>query len=281
MWLVVLLSIFVNCAVFADVQLRTKVYDIDHGHDGEETLILLTSGHVARLKPTKNKTQNNFEQIKKAQQWLDVTLNAKNEIERFTVTAAASDLSGKANLVQPLPNEDYVPTVIPSMEEARAIFRQARYVNKDSQCFNRAHIWSYEWFVNNNVNSNKTWIFFTRRYIRKFKFEWWFHVAPSVRVMEDGIVKEKVMDVKYSRGPLNLKNWTDIFMRDDAVCPRVETYSDYANYPESGTCFYMRSSMYYYQPVDIESQETWGTMKPNWYDTEVKAAYLEAFDEVI
>jgi hypothetical protein len=39
--------------------------------------------------------------------------------------------------------------------------------------------------------------------------------------------------------------------------------------------------MYHYQPVDIESKEIWGTTKASWYDSEIKQAYLEAFDEVL
>jgi len=39
--------------------------------------------------------------------------------------------------------------------------------------------------------------------------------------------------------------------------------------------------MFYDQPADIESKETWGTVRANWYDDEVKQAYLEAFDEIL
>jgi hypothetical protein len=165
------------------------------------------------------------------------------------------------------------------MNLARQYFQEARYKSKESQCFNRAHVWSYEWFTKHQLLSNKTWIFFTRKYIRKFAFEWWFHVAPSVVVMENERPMHKVMDIKYGRQPLDLKRWTDIFMRNDAVCPIVKTYSDFANYPETGWCYTMRTSMFYYQPFDVEVLETWGTTKANWYEPEIKQAFKDALDE--
>ena len=83
--------------------------------------------------------------------------------------------------------------------------------------------------------------------------------------------------MKYARGPLKLKQWTDIFMRDNADCPVVQKYSDHANYPESGSCFVMKSSMYYYQPVDLEEEELSGTVRNRWVPAEVSHAYQEAF----
>lgn len=106
-------------------------------------------------------------------------------------------------------------------------------------------------------------------------------MAPSVMVSENDAIKEKVMDVKYARGPLDLKRWTDIFMLNDASCPVVKTYSDYANYPESTWCFVMRSSMFYYQPFDLEVKESYETIKGNWFYAELKQAYFDALEEVL
>jgi hypothetical protein len=122
------------------------------------------------------------------------------------------------------------------------------------------------------------WVFFTRKYIREFSFDWWFHVSPYVHVVENGKVRERIMDVKYSRGPVKLKQWTDIFLRNDAPCPLVEKYTDHANYPEFGSCFVMKSSMYYYQPADLEWKEAFGLEKQAYLPSEIVAAYLEAFN---
>jgi hypothetical protein len=172
------------------------------------------------------------------------------------------------------------PSILAGLEEAQKIFQEASYKKKESQCYNRAHVWSYEWFKHHEIYSQKTWLFFTRKYIRKFKFDWWFHVAPSVVVNENEIPRHRIMDVKYSKGPIESKRWTDIFMRNKASCPLIKTYSEYANYPESGWCFLMRTSMFYYQPFDMEMLETWGTKRINWYGPELRQAFDDALEEI-
>lgn len=279
MWLfAVLVSSWLGLCAYAATEVNAQIYDIDEGTVGEDKLILLTSGHVVRLK-NEEKSLSQYYELKEQKSWIHFTLNHNNEIEQAqTISPPAGSL--KFFLTRPT-EEIYNPTVLENLEKAKSYFHEARYVDKESQCYNRAHIWSYEWFLKHTVYSNKTWLFFTRKYIRKFKFEWWFHVSPSIRVNENGVVKEKIMDVKYARGPIDPKRWTDIFMQNDAACPLVSTYSEYANYPETGWCYTMRTSMFYYQPFDVEMKETWGTIKGNWYDSEVKAAYLEAFDVTI
>ena len=268
-------------AANASRTVHSKIYDIDYGVGDEETFIMLTSGDVAWVKKSRNKSkQRHLELTKYFGQSKLFILNDANELVKME-EAPLPEVKTLEELTPDSIQEEYTPTVVADLPTAMALFKAGRYLDKDSQCFNRAHVWTYEWFTKNQINSNKTWVFFTRRYIRKFKFEWRFHVSPSVAVRENGVVKEKILDIKYARGPIDLKRWTDIFLRDDAHCPMVTTYSDYANYPESGSCYTMRSSMFYYQPFDLEAKETWGTMRADWIDADVKAAYLEAFDEVI
>jgi hypothetical protein len=264
--------------VNASVHVKSQIHSIDEGKRSDETLIFLMTGQVIRIAKSEDVKRRDFVKAKDLKQLIHFKLGKNHKIESYIIQSSknkARKLFLKTN------EETYVPTIIENIDLARNYFHEAKYVDKESQCYNRAHIWAFEWFTKYSINSMKTWIFFTRRYIRKYKFDWWFHVSPSVRLMQNGIQKEMVMDVKYARDPLDLKNWTNIFMRDDANCPMVKTYSDYANYPESGSCFTMRTSMFYYQPIDIETKESWGTIKANWYDEEIKQAYLEAFDEVL
>ena len=58
----------------------------------------------------------------------------------------------------------------------------------------------------------------------------------------------------------------------------VDKYSDHANFPYWGSCFVMKSSMYYYQPVDLEWLEAFGMARSTWIPTEVVEAYAEGFD---
>jgi hypothetical protein len=97
---------------------------------------------------------------------------------------------------------------------------------------------------------------------------------------DNGKISERIMDMKYAKSPLKLKQWTDIFIRDKSDCPVVTRYSDYADYPESGSCFVMKSSMYYFQPMDLEDLELMEIQKIKWQRPEVEEAYREAFEIV-
>ncbi len=267
--------LFLTNAATAESRYVSRIHDFDFGTTAdEEDLVFLINGQVLRLPEGPQKSLIDLQAAKDKESKIQITVDEERKIlEVELLTEAPSHFKPE------LTDDSYPPTIIPDMNLARQYFQEARYKSKESQCFNRAHVWSYEWFTKHQLLSNKTWIFFTRKYIRKFAFEWWFHVAPSVVVVENERPMHKVMDIKYGRQPLDLKRWTDIFMRNDAVCPMVKTYSDYANYPETGWCYTMRTSMFYYQPFDVEVLETWGTTKANWYEPEIKQAFKDALDE--
>ena len=279
MWLVVLCSILVSFTASASVSVTARIHDIDYGQGDQKSFLLLSSGDVAWFKRSTNKSRTElFERLRRTKEVLSFTLNESNEL---IATKSLPQQSIKKNKLKPqfsVTEDLYVPTIVESEELAKTYFAEAREVERTSQCFNRAHVWSYEWFKNHGVLSNKTWIFFTRRYIREFEYNWWFHVSPSLAVKDGAVVREKLMDKEFSSRPLNTKEWTDMFMRDKANCPRVQKYSDYANYPESESCFLMRSSMFFHQPFDLETHDTYGVFKSNWVDEDLKQAFLETFD---
>lgn len=260
-----------------DTEIHSAIYEIDQGTDHEEPLIFLTTGQVVTL-PAADKTKwNEIKQALIEKSVYRFVINEKRQIVLMERSIQSKTLSLEKIKIRIL-NEPYEPSILKNIDVAMRYFYDARTDHREeSQCFNRAHVWAYEWRKKNQLYSSKAWIFFTRRYIRKHKFEWWFHVAPMVHVISENKVKERVMDIKYARGPLSLKKWTDIFMRDGADCPVVEKYTDHANYPESGSCFVMKSSMYYYQPVDLEQLELTGIIKSRWIEPEVMHAYADAF----
>lgn len=265
-----LLGLLFSLSAFASTTI-SKIHDIEYSRNGKEpTLVFLASGEVLKMHPGKEliageKSKNelyrfNFDEARYIKDLVPVQEEASEEKLLFT------------------PDETYVPTTIASMKVAQKYFNESPYNPKDSQCFNRAMVWSYEWWRNHSVKSNKIYIFFTRNYIRRYNFEWWFHIAPMVHIKDGDKVVERVMDVKYSAGPRTFKKWSDIFMRNKAECPIIAKYSDYADYPYSGDCFYMRANMYSYQPADLQMQEAWGYEKSAFNMQEVRGAYLEAFD---
>lgn len=278
-----LLSTLLNLSVFANTTFLTQIHDIDMGETlQDEVLVFFGNGKVGRLSYPDAKMLSDLKLAKFDKSWWEVTLDD----ERMLLTWEPSEAPIKPKRVLrsslKAQEEDYIPTVIASMDLATQVMKEAYHHQKESQCYNRAHVWAYEWRKKSELYTSKAWLFFTRKYIRKYKFEWWFHVAPLFHVQDGNVVREKIADVKYANGRLwKLKQWTDFFLRNDAECPVVKEYSQWANYPESGSCFVMKSNMYYYQPVDLEAREKFGTERLMWIDTEVKAAYLEAFDITI
>jgi hypothetical protein len=233
----------------------SNIHSVDFGNDNEPVLIFLKDGRV----------------IKKEKE------EAKKDPIINQLISNKEDSQYNKSFIR----NDYFKTVLTNISEAEELFNKGRrdYV-EDSQCYQRAQVWSYEW-RKMNIYTSKTWIFFTRKYIRKYNFEWWFHVAPSVHVSTEEGIKERVLDLKYARSPLKLKDWTDIFIRDSTNCPVVDNYTDQADYPESSSCFVMKSSMYYYQPYELELEEINGIEKTVWIKDEVKRSYLQAFNQIL
>ena len=259
------------------VTYSTQIREVDHGERGEKILVLLSNGRVAYL-PENSDLSAAFEAAARHGSTLQVTLNSAREI---TSAMTLKEFPDKTLPARHSRGQTYDPTVIPSLDKATTVFKNMnRKANEESQCYNRAHVWSFEMYNNYLVKPNKIFIFFTNKYIRRYSFEWWFHVSPYVHVQEGDQVVERVMDHKYSNGPKLMKEWTDIFMKNDPQCADIEKYTDYeyhrgdANAP---WCMLLRSSMYYYQPLDLEALDKKGSVKDFWVEWEIRNAYREAF----
>lgn len=269
-----LLGFILSAPLWADSTLTSQIHEVDFDKNMTgETLVFLRSGRVVKLPKSNPKMAEVLMKKAHAKEWVNLQLNNNKEIVALQSIEAPLESMQKENSVEP-----YMPSVLGSLEWARRYFNESRYNSKDSQCFNRAHVWSHEWRVKHNFYSMKAYIFFTKKYIRKFNFDWWFHVAPLVHVVVNDKVEERVMDIKYARGPQKLKDWSDVFMRDDSACPIIKSYSEFADWPESSHCYIMRTSMYYYQPLDMENLEKFGYEKNRWIEAEVQGAYAEAFN---
>ncbi|MFP5386550.1 MAG: protein-glutamine glutaminase family protein [Bacteriovoracia bacterium] len=274
-----LLSLFLSLPLFAASEFTTQIHDIDYGQkEGDEVLVFLKSGHVAKLRHSHGLLNQDFMSSKMKDKWFKIKLDDERFITDLDLVKAPIDETRKFKSMFEAPMS-YIPTTIASMDIAKKYHREARYNPKESQCFNRAQVWSYEWWRKHSLKSMKILIYFTRTYIRRYNFEWWFHIAPYVHVMENGKVVERVMDIKYTSGPREFQKWANIFLRNDAPCPVITKYSDYADYPYTGECYFQRTHMYTYQPADLQMYEAWGYQKDNWIMKEVQWAYEEAFDE--
>ncbi len=275
----------ITLPLWANTQVTTKIHDIDHGdHIADEALVFLTSGQVVKFNVNNTALMDQLNDSLVKREWITLNFDDKREIvdvvpapeKNFENPVIPASTEKRLTGIDPM--SGYTPSVV-SLEKAKEMVRGSRHASKEeTQCFNRAHIWTYEWRVKHNVYSNKIWIFFTRKYIRRYNFEWWFHVAPMVHMVVDGQIKERVLDVKYARNPHSIQKWANIFLRDDARCPYVKSYSEHANYPEAGSCFLQKSPMYYYQPVNLEFLDKFGTVANSWREADVRMAYAEAFE---
>jgi hypothetical protein len=281
-WLLVM-SIMLLPHARASSNITSQIHEIDFGaSQEEEVLVYLKSGDVARVH------KNNLEILEKLQstqfskKWFKFTLNPDRVITAAKIIKMPK-VTGFNKLLS-LEDPDYVPTTVANMSIAKSYISEGKVPTKElTQCFNRAMVWSYEWWRNHSLKTNKVFIFWPKEYVRKYSFKWWFHVSPYVHVLDsDGVVKERVMDVKWLSRPYQFQDWADYHSSKDVKCKVVKNYSEYADHPfETDRCYFIRANMYTWQPADLEMKEAWGYTKGAFNMDEIRAAYLEAFDIIL
>ena len=192
-----------------------------------------------------------------------------------TINESGADPDQVTNLSQAL-YSSYISDFSDDYELSNLMQTMRRDTRSKSQCYNRAHVWSYElhrrYQNGRRIQTGKMWIFFTRRYIREYKYKWWFHIAPFLTVNGE----PKVIDRSYSNGPQNERTWTNMFMGNNAACRQIVRYSDYKNNQQSEYCYTIKTSVYYWQPWQIERLENGGEVRNQWNSWEVKKAYKNA-----
>ena len=217
-----------------------------------------------------------------ADAWVNISLNKilgnRETVSEVTILDESADLKSEFAIESeiPTPLTDYKHTVLGSYQEAQKVFRsQENGTRRRSQCYNRAHVWTYE-MSKRKITAGKVWLFFTSRYIKEYKYKWWFHVAPYVKV--EGEAEDTVMDRKFTKNPAPLTVWKDIFIYNRANCPTVEYYSDYRDNHFNGNkfCYIIKSSMYYWQPFNIENLEKGEAPKKSWDRGELEQAHKNA-----
>ena len=179
--------------------------------------------------------------------------------------------------IDPLSN--YNLTTLATYDDAQKIMDGFNGATRDeSQCYNRAHVWTYQAFTNNQVNLGKVWIFFSKKYIKEYRYKWWFHIAPFTMV--EGYEKPYILDRGFTMVPYTLENWKNIYIKNQAECKTVNRYSDYTKNTNTETCFFMFSSQYYWQPKHLKDLER-KKDKYQWgYELgELRHAYKDALIE--
>lgn len=187
-------------------------------------------------------------------------------------------MSHPDNISLPKQNYSYQLTVYNSYQDATAAMNAfRRNTLRNAQCYDKAHIWSYEENYHYGTRLGKAFLFFSDSYIRRYRYQWWFHVAPYGLIRMNGNVVERIMDAGYYGSPLQAKVWTDMFMKNKAQCKVVGKYSDYSQHPGEDDCYIIKASMYFWQPKDLEAFEASGIQKTKFIDWEIRHAYREGF----
>ena len=278
-YLIPALALQLLAASAFSASLTSRVHSIDKGEGSTETIVMLESGHTAFLKPEEKSLIELIERSIENQDTLELKVDKKlNVLSVQTVPAAPEDIHPDS---MPLPesteNASYDPTIVTSAEASSAFRNMRRDYQYNSQCYNRAHIWTYEEFKSSGMKTGKLFLFFTSRYIRNYRYKWWFHVTPFAYVGGLEQSNWRTLDRRYTRGILTTKTWTNVFMLNDALCPVAEKYSDYRNHQQEEDCYLIPRSMYFWQPRDIQREENTGYVKSQYYNSEVNHAYWEAF----
>jgi hypothetical protein len=173
---------------------------------------------------------------------------------------------------------NYKPSILTNIVQAFDIFKRMRNDHyEDAQCTNIAHVWAYEEFKRSGLKSEKIFLFFSKKYIKRYRFGWWFHVSPIVNMSEDNLIQNIVLDRGYTTMPFEIKTWTDHFIKSKKECKFIDKISTYYKNKSNEDCFIMKVSMYYWKPRDIRLRDQTGNEKKIFYKSEIKKAYQEAF----
>lgn len=205
-------------------------------------------------------------------------LDTKRPSEMISLASEVSDEE-----LHPLTG--YQPTILTSMEEVDKLFDHLIWkTRRFSECFNRAHIWSKQMHQDFGVKSQKILIYWTKRYRDEVDKKWWFHIAPSVYLGSELYV----LDREFSRDPQTALEWEEFFIQKmrwkrvgpkDYRCKQILNIKEY--YAQSNQvkeyCNVQHTSMYYWEPHDMERLDEKGTQKLDWVDWELKESARQGF----
>lgn len=255
-------------AVFAS---DGQIYEVD-AKDNRVLKLIISAKNNRQKIAIQLMVSNKVEEILEARnQILDVELITLSTLEK-----RSSHKNNKGRYNPKLLMSDYI-TNFSDLRRVNEIFNSQRVdTREDSQCYNRAHVWSWEMRRYSEdgklVQPGKIWIYFTKKYIRAYRFKWWFHIAPYVKL--NGV--DMVMDKKFLSGPISTRGWTNFFIQPRTKCRSINRYSKYERKPNKGHCFIMKTSVHYYQPYQIDNLEKGkGPAQTRWQEWELEQAYSD------
>jgi hypothetical protein len=278
-WMIVLSSL--NSVHAATITTYLKEVITPQESQGDALVLAWTDGAIYRI------SKDNAELIARAQaavknnERIDlVTYHETVSIDAIQAHALANDLQHdiiKDDPVPPAPAAEYIPTVISGRNNLYAYWkaiRSDRGFKERSQCYQRAEYWAHEMDVRWGIKSQKAFLFFTRKYITQYNYDWWFHVAPLV-IYNDGTANyDAVYDKTYGPGGvIPFQEWTKMFVQaQGGICPVISKYTDYSEHEWESYCYVRKVPMYYYQPKNVQALDAQGTQVTGWIQWELNNA---------
>ena len=249
----------------------STVHSIDYGQGDESHFVRFDNGRVAFIDAYKDDILTTLRQHD-VNQVINVSVDKKNNI--YAVRVGDSKIEDKES--EAFYTEPFTPTIVKNTNEALKIHNSMRRdYTLSGECYNRAHIWTVEAKKKSDANLMKIFMFFTEKYIRKYKFHWWFHVTPMVYV--GSLKSPRTLDRRYTSGPRQTKTWSDTFVKSKKACKIVNKFDDFYLNQKTQDCYHIYTSMYYVKPRDIEKRDLTGIEKTEFIEREVTKAYKNAF----
>ncbi|MBA2405442.1 MAG: hypothetical protein H0V66_11770 [Bdellovibrionales bacterium] len=255
----------------------STIHSIDFGNENELHLIRFNNGRVSFVNTKKLKLTKSLILSEQKNETVEVKVDDKNNlfssqaVEPVSLKDYAEELDAWKNTLAP-----YKPGIVKNFNAALSVQNKMRRDYRSAgQCYNRAHIWAYEEYQRSKLNSMKIFMFFTERYIRKYKFHWWFHVTPMTYV--GNLNSPRTLDRRYTSGPRQTKVWSDTFVRSKRICPTVKKFDDFWLNQQTQDCYHIHASMYYVIPRDLEKRDLTGVEKTEFIEKEIIRAYKDGF----
>jgi hypothetical protein len=287
--IIILASLFAMAVASAAVETKiTKILTPEKGE--KEYLLLASNGYVYGVDKDKTELVDLAYSAMEEGAVVTINLNAlsgvrklldqRSEVTEITfitndVDKTLTDIDYRLESTHRDPLDNYDMSVLADMNYAKKYFNTMQRATKwRSQCYNRAHVWTYELSADYGLNIGKMWLFFSAKYIKEYKYKWWFHVAPYVEVATER--EPVVLDREFSRTPQLLTNWKNVYMKNNARCVKTHDYTTYEDNTWSEYCFLIKSSMYYWQPFNLENLTKEGTTKFGYDKNELRKAYSNA-----
>lgn len=283
-WLIILFCLIGLQSIAQAESLFTTVFNVFESKKTERILVL--SAADGRI----YKTFNNELNLKRMQSFVGrvVKLSYRESGKEAIITdiqiAQPKEIDQKTmdlNHFQYNQLRQFAPTDLKSIEEATDLFKNMLNDGDRvfSQCFKRAHMWSYDMWSKLGIFSEKIFIFYTKRYAILEDFEWWFHVAPMVTV--DG--EQYVMDGTFMTKPITVTAWKDYFIKSSNItCPEIKAYQEFENNQWNRLCYLMKTPMYHFSPLDIQARDKDGIERNHWVLSELQDARraFKKYDEI-